>query len=107
MNLPKVIAALVKAQDNFDSVTYANYFSETAIVFDEGKTHKGRKEIEHWIAEANQQFKTVMKPINFVEKETTGILSAEVSGDFEGSPVILQYHFEIINEEIQSLKITV
>lgn len=49
MNLPQVIAELVKTQNNFDSVSYAGCFTETAVVFDEGKTHNGRKEIENWI----------------------------------------------------------
>ncbi|MHA4844774.1 hypothetical protein ACX0G7_11450 [Flavitalea antarctica] len=44
MNLPKVLANLVKAQNDFDSTAYADCFSETAVVFDEGKTHTGRKE---------------------------------------------------------------
>ncbi|WP_299183077.1 nuclear transport factor 2 family protein [uncultured Chryseobacterium sp.] len=107
MNLPKVVADLVKAQDSFDSVAYANCFSETAVVFDEGKTHNGRKEIEHWIADANEQFKTIMKPVSFEEEETESILKAEVSGNFDGSPVVLSYHLEIADEQIQSLKITV
>ena len=106
MNLPKVVADLVKAQDNFDSVAYANCFSETAVVFDEGKTHNGRKEIEHWIASANKQYKTTMKPISFEKEGSKIILKAEISGDFPGSPAVLSYHLEIINEQIQSLKIT-
>lgn len=106
MNLPKVIAELIKAQDNFNSVAYATCFSETAVVFDEGKTHNGRKEIEHWITEANENFKTVMKPISFEEKETESILSAEISGTFPGSPVVLDYHFELKDGLIQSLKVT-
>ncbi len=43
MNLPKVVQDLVTAQNNFDSAAYANCFSETAEVFDEGKTHRGKK----------------------------------------------------------------
>ena len=39
MNLPKILTDLIKAQNEFDAVTYANLFSETAVVFDEGKTH--------------------------------------------------------------------
>lgn len=107
MNLPKVVANLVEAQNDYDSVAYANCFSETAVVFDEGKTYNGRKEIEHWIADANKQFKTVMKPVCFEVVETASVLKAEVSGTFEGSPVVLHYHFEIADEQIQSLKITV
>jgi hypothetical protein len=106
MNLSKVIAELVKAQDNFDSVAYANCFSDTAVVFDEGKTHNGRTEIQHWIAEANEKYKTVMKPIGFTKTDTTSVLSAEISGTFDGSPIVLEYYFEIIDGLIQSLKIT-
>jgi ketosteroid isomerase-like protein len=102
MNLPKIISDLVEAQNNFDSIAYANCFSETAVVFDEGKTHNGRKEIEHWIADANEKYNAMMKPLSFEES----ILKAEVSGNFAGSPIVLSYHLEIADELIQSLKIT-
>jgi len=106
MNLPKVVTELTKTQNNFDSVAYAKCFTETAVVFDEGKTHNGRKEIENWIDKANKEYHATMKPINFVAEENTGILSVEISGTFDGSPLVLRYHFEIIDGQIQSLKIT-
>ena len=106
MNLPKVVADLIKAQNNYDSFVYSHCFSETAVVFDEGKTYNGRKEIEQWIAEANAQFKTVMKPVSFEEKVTKSILKAEISGNFDGSPVLLTYYFEIKEGLIHSLEIT-
>ncbi|WP_460973004.1 nuclear transport factor 2 family protein [Spirosoma migulaei] len=106
MNLPKIVADLVETQNRFDSVAYANCFSETAIVFDEGKTHNGRKEIEHWIADSNERYKATMKPVGFEEKETESLLRAETSGNFEGSPIVLSYHLEIADGLIQSLKIT-
>ncbi|MFP9100215.1 hypothetical protein ACLI09_14280 [Flavobacterium sp. RHBU_24] len=56
MNLPKVITDLVNAQNSFDSIAYADCFSETAVVFDEGKTHKGRLEIERWIDHSNKNY---------------------------------------------------
>lgn len=106
MNLPKIVEDLVVAQNNFDSVAYANCFSETAVVFDEDKTHNGRKEIEHWIADANERYEATMKPVSFEEKETESLLKAEASGKFGGSPIVLSYHLEIANDLIQSLKIT-
>lgn len=106
MNLPKVVANLVKAQNDFDSTAYAGCFSETAVVFDEGKTHNGRKEIEHWIADANERYKAVMKPVDFEEKGPESLLRAEVSGAFPGSPILMTYHLQIADELIQSLKIT-
>ena len=106
MNLPKVVADLVATQNNFDSLAYANCFSETAVVYDEGKTHKGRKEIEQWIADANARYEATMQPVSFEEKGIESILKSEISGKFSGSPIVLSYHLEIADGLIQSLKIT-
>ena len=46
-----------------------------------------------------------MKPLRY--NETQGILSAEISGHFPGSPIVLNWHFEITDRKIQSLKIAV
>lgn len=103
MNLPKVVADLVKAQDNFDSLAYANCFTETAVVFDEGKTHKGKTKIENWIEKANQEYNAVMKPLEY--SENTQALKAELSGTFAGSPIVVTYQYEFKEGLIQSLKI--
>lgn len=106
MNLPKVIANLVKAQNDFDSADYANCFSETAVVVDEGHRHTGRDEIAQWITKANKEYKAHMKPTKFEEKETESLLTAEISGTFPGSPIVLQYHLQIADGLIKSLSIT-
>jgi hypothetical protein len=106
MNLPKVIANLVNAQNSFDSVAYANCFSETAVVYDEGKTHNGRPEIRYWIEESNEKYKSVMKPLEYAENGASAVLSAECSGTFPGSPIILKFHFDIVEGQIQYLKVT-
>lgn len=102
-NLPKVVADLVQAQDRFDSVSYANCFTETAVVFDEGKTHKGKTEIQKWIEKANKSYKITMKPLEYSEAEDT--LKVEISGSFPGSPLVLAYQFEFKDQQIQALKI--
>src|SRR4051812_47595711 len=106
MKLPEIVSELIRTQNNFDSVAYANCFSETAVVFDEGKTHNGRKEIQEWIRYANGRYEATMQPISFEEKETESILKVEVSGNFDGSPIVLNYHLKIAGELIQSVKIT-
>ncbi|MDQ0782181.1 nuclear transport factor 2 family protein [Chryseobacterium sp. W4I1] len=104
MNLPNIVSKLVKAQNEFDSHAYADCFTETAVVHDEGKTHKGKTEIQNWIDTANKEYKASMKPLGY--NETGHVLSAEISGNFPGSPVILKYHFEFSEGLIESLKIT-
>ncbi|MFP9098043.1 nuclear transport factor 2 family protein [Flavobacterium sp. RHBU_24] len=106
MNLPKVITDLVNAQNSFDSIAYADCFSETAVVFDEGKTHNGKPEIRQWIDEANKKYRTTMKPLEYIENGTASILSAECSGTFPGSPIVLKFHFDIAGGLIRHLKVT-
>lgn len=103
MNLPEVVIELIKTQNNFDSAAYANCFNETAVVFDEGKTHKGRKEIENWIEKANKEYRATMKPLEYSETEHT--LKTQVSGTFPGSPITMTYRYEFEDGLIQSLKI--
>lgn len=106
MKLPKVISALVKAQNEFDSTAYANCFTDTAIVHDEGKVHTGRTDIQKWIAESNEKYRSVMKPLDYQQNGAFGVLSAEVSGTFPGSPLILKFNFKVIDGLIQSLSVT-
>ncbi|WP_207436032.1 DUF4440 domain-containing protein [Sabulibacter ruber] len=106
MDLPNVVSDLVKAQNTHDSAAYANCFTEEAMVIDEGKTYHGKAEIQQWIEAANENYKSVMKPIEFKESEAQSELKAEVSGSFPGSPAVLSYHLVLEEELIQSLKIT-
>lgn len=102
-NVPKVIADLVIAQNNFDSSAYIDCFTETAVVFDEGKTHRGKTQIKNWIERAALEYKVVTKPLEYSINDRT--LKAEISGSFPGSPLVLSYEFEFKNQLIESLKI--
>lgn len=103
MNLPKVLTDLVAAQNSSDSEAYANCFSETAIVLDEGKRHTGKAAIKNWIAKANHEYNIKMKPLDYSATKQT--LEAEISGTFQGSPLVITYQFKIEEGQIQSLKI--
>lgn len=105
MNLPEVIQDLVNAQNNFDSAAFANCFSETAEVVDEGKNYSGRTEIKNWIAKSAKEYNAVMKPLTFERDAEKGVLKAEVSGTFPGSPLVLTYNLEFKGKLINSLEI--
>lgn len=106
MKLPKVVEDLVQAQNNFDNVAYADCFSETGEMLDEGQLYKGRAAIQHLIAETNEKYRSVMKPIEYTDNGSSSVLSAEVSGTFPGSPAVLKFNFNIIDGKIQYLKVT-
>jgi hypothetical protein len=105
MNLPDVISKLLQAQNDFNSAAYANCFSGSAVVFDEGKTYKGRSSIKQWIEDANEKYHTVLEPVDFTTAGKPSILTVKASGTFEGSPAKLKFHFELEREAIKSLKV--
>lgn len=102
MNLPNIISDLLAAQSNFDSKAYAACFSETALVFDENETHKGQNEIEKWNEKTSEMYQTQLETLAF----ETDILTTRVTGNFEGSPIVLKYHFEFKDGKIDRLEIT-
>jgi hypothetical protein len=105
MDLPKVIAALLAAQDKYDSKAFAEAFSEGAIVYDEGKTYRGRIEIRQWNEMTNAKYKTKYEPLAVTTAGNKINLTAKISGTFEGSPATIKYHFETKEGKIRSLQI--
>ncbi|MET0636957.1 MAG: nuclear transport factor 2 family protein [Chitinophagaceae bacterium] len=106
MNLPKVVSDLIQAQNNFASEAYAKCFSETGVMIDEGMPYTGRIQIQELIEETNKKYRTVMRPVDYIEDGTSSVLSAECSGTFPGSPIVLKFHFDIVDGQIQYLKVT-
>ncbi|MBE9463872.1 nuclear transport factor 2 family protein [Dyadobacter subterraneus] len=106
MQLPENIEGLIKAQNEFDSNAFAAYFTEQATVFDEGSSYSGRDEIRDWIQQATEKYKMQLKAVDFLQTGSKGKLTVEVAGTFPGSPALMQYHLELNDQLISSLKIT-
>lgn len=105
MNLPELIQNFVNAQNNFDSTSFTDCFSETAVVFDEGKNYTGRTEIKNWIEKSSKEYSASVKPLSFEGDAEKGNLKAEVAGTFPGSPLTLTYNLKFKEDQIQSLEI--
>ncbi|WP_293304925.1 nuclear transport factor 2 family protein [Pedobacter sp. UBA5917] len=106
MELPEVVARFIETQNNLDSKSYVECFTDAAIVHDEGKMHNGKEEIRQWIEHANSEYQSSMKPLNYEESGANGVLTSEVSGTFPGSPIVLQFHLGLKDDLIDSLKVT-
>lgn len=65
-------------------------------VTDEGKTYKGRPAIKGWIEKSNEETHSVMTPLEYQELPTQNILLAEVSGNFNGSPIVLKLLYPVV-----------
>jgi len=105
MNLPKTLKDLLAAQHDFDIEAYAACFSDNAVVYDEGHVHKGREAIRQWNELTNSKYHTRLEPIHFNVDGNRVVLTTRVFGTFEGSPIVLNYNFEMIETKIHSLRI--
>lgn len=106
MEFPKVVERFVETQNNYNSKAYIECFTESAIVYDEGKVYTGKDEICRWIEHANEAYHSSMEPLKYEQSGSNGVLTAKVSGTFPGSPIVLQFHLGLMNDLIASLKVT-
>jgi ketosteroid isomerase-like protein len=105
VKLPRLIETYVKAHNAYDEDAELACFSENATVLDEGETLTGKKAIREWMEKTRKKYTPQLKPLGIEEKGDEVIVTTEVSGTFDGSPVTLDYHFTIRNNLIEDLRV--
>ena len=105
IDLPPPIAAYFAA-DTSDANAVARCFSESAVVIDERREHRGRPAITRWKAEATAKYHYTSEPLAVDASGPDVTVTARVTGDFPGSPVELHYRFTLQGASIARLEIT-
>jgi uncharacterized protein (TIGR02246 family) len=105
IKLPKTIDTYVKAQNAYDADAALACFSENATVLDEGETLTGKKAIREWMEKTKKKYSPQLRPISIKETAEEIIMTTEVSGTFDGSPVNLDYQFKVRNDLIEDLRV--
>ena len=105
IHLPPPIAAYFDA-DASDANAVARCFSESAVVINERREHRGRPAITRWRAEATAKYHytSEARAVDVSGPDVT--VTARVTGDFTGSPVDLRYRFTLEGASIARLEIT-
>jgi hypothetical protein len=105
IHLPSPIAAYFAA-DTSDAKAVARCFSESAVVIDERREHRGRPAITRWKAEATAKYHYASEPLAVDASGPDVIVTVRVTGDFPSSPVELQHRFTLEGTSIARLEIT-
>ena len=105
IELPHIIKKYIGASNQHDVKSILSCFSDNALVHDEGAELHGTKAIEGWIVKTIEKYKFHFKPLGIKASDSDSVVTVEVSGTFEGSPVTLDYHFTIQNDKVLSLTI--
>jgi hypothetical protein len=89
IHLPPTHRGLFRGSTS-DAHAVARCVSESAVVIDERREHRGRPAITRWRAEATAKYRYTSEPrtVDISGPEVT--VTARVTGDFPGSPVDLR-----------------
>ncbi|MDF2942240.1 MAG: hypothetical protein K0S01_1098 [Herbinix sp.] len=101
--LDNPIAAYFRAVNAHDDSLLLGYFAEDAVVFDEGHEYQGIAAIKEWNNATCNKYNHKLEVTSVAEKEGKTVVTALVTGNFEGSPAYLDFCFIIEDEKVSSL----
>ena len=104
-NFPQPIAAYFAA-DGKDGAAVARCFTRGGLVLDEGMAHRGRAAIVTWKTNASAKYTYTATPRALEQRGREIVVSADVVGNFPGSPVDLKYRFTLQHGKIATLEVT-
>ena len=105
IQLPPPIALYVQLENAGDTETLSACFAPNAIVHDEGRAYEGLAAITAWNAETKHKYHHTVTPLDVAQQHGKTVLTARLTGDFPGSPIILHVDFVLEAERILSLEI--
>lgn len=106
LNLPEPINRYFNADKQRGTEALADCFTSDAVVIDEQQTYTGVEAIVAWKLAASSKFEYTVNPTRVERSSGNYLVKAIVRGNFPGSPVELQYAFELKRGKIASLEIT-
>jgi hypothetical protein len=106
MNLPAPIEAYFEANARLDAAAMLRPFADDAVVRDEGGIHEGADAIQAWIERTSIGLPAIAVPRAIRSEGESHHVTAQVSGDFTGSPVTLSFRFRLNGNCIADLDIT-
>jgi hypothetical protein len=103
--LPPPIDLYVKIENSGDVDALSECFASNATVRDEGHTYQGLAAIRAWKVETRKKYQHTVEPLASAEKDGKTIVTNRLTGNFPGSPIDLQFIFELDGNKIVSLEI--
>ncbi len=104
LELPPAIAAFFHATNTREYADFLSLFTADAHVNDEANDYRGA-EIAAWIDRATADTKPVTNVTAITCDGVQSMVTADVSGNFPGSPVQLRYNFTLKDDKIATLLI--
>jgi hypothetical protein len=105
IKLPQPIANYFQAANAQNPEGVANTFASDSVVVDESREHHGAAAIRAWNKEVNEKYQPHAEPVDLAVENETAVVTTDVSGTFDGSPVRLRFNFTLAGDRIARLQI--
>jgi len=106
IDLPAAVAAYFRADSAHDAAAVAQCFSADGEVRDENAVHHGHAAILQWKRSTSDTYAATTAPLACTTTPGACLVRGEVSGNFPGSPVLLDFAFQLDGARITVLEIT-
>jgi hypothetical protein len=104
-NLPSAIQSYFSGKNARDFTMAVSGFSSSAVVKDEGGVHQGPAAIRTWIEGTAAKYDDRAEVRAASSHGDNVEVSAEISGKFPGSPILLRFKFTLDHGQISRLEI--
>ncbi|CAM3365045.1 nuclear transport factor 2 family protein [Paenibacillus sp. FSL F4-0087] len=108
-HLPSVIGKYITASNKPDPAVFVDCFSENAVVLDEGKKRNGKQAIREWSDQYHFAANVTLEPTTAKKMGEEIVLTCKLDGTYDKTglpdPLLLNYHFVIVDDQIVSLSI--
>jgi hypothetical protein len=105
LHLPKPIELYFKAENAGRPDDLTACIATDATVFDERRTYHGLTAIKAWKAETKAKYNHTVEPLELEERDGRFIVKSRLAGTFPGSPIVIEFAFELEGDKIKSLTI--
>src|SRR5688572_25407402 len=104
LTLPPAIAGFFQAHNSGQTAQLLDLFTPEAMVRDEAHEYRGAA-IKDWLDGAIRKYQPQATVTALTETGAQNVATAQVSGNFPGSPVELRYRFTLKDGKIAALAI--
>ncbi len=105
IHLPPAIDLYVKAENAGDADALSGCFASDATVRDEGQIYRGLAAIKEWKIATKKKYNHTVAPLEVAERDGKTALKAKLTGNFPGSPIVVEFSFVLKDGKIVSLEI--
>jgi ketosteroid isomerase-like protein len=99
------IAAYIDASNGRNAEALIACFTPEAVVVDEGHTYRGSDEIRQWLARTVEAYAFTLEATHVAAQGSETVVTCQVSGTFDGSPIQIPFRFTLEGDEIAALMI--